>query len=132
MMLVETIIANSFDKNNVSGSFWDKLERQLMQSILLFTVDGFPPEARNIKTALNLISMLEFEGESDNEPSDLDLYAEYFAERFGKDHIAVQEYKKFRSAVSDKVAISVAVATSLRLATFRRDERLARQEKEGE
>lgn len=121
LTLIETIIANTTDENKGGGSdpFWDNAERLFLQAIFFFTVDGFPPEERNINTALKLIAMLELEEENDNKDSDLDLYVEFFAERFGEDHIGVQQYNEFRSKASGKTAKSIVITASARFAPFR-------------
>ena len=118
--LVESIMKNTDggEKRGSSDPFWPKAERLFLQAIFIFTIDGFPPEERNMVTALNLISMLEI-GEDDDMQSDLDFFVKIFARIFGENHIGVQQYNEFRSKASGKTAKSIAISAVSRLAPYR-------------
>lgn len=124
LSLIETIIINTDGekKGGSSDPFWDKAERLFLQSIFFFTVDGFVPEDRNMGTVMKLIGMLEIAEEEDNYDSDLDYFAKVFEEKFGKDHIGIQQYKEFRSKASGKTAKSIVISAVARLAPFRTSE----------
>lgn len=124
LSLIETIIINTDGekKGGSSDPFWDKAERLFLQSIFFFTVDGFVPEERNMGTVMKLIGMLEIAEDEDNYDSDLDYFAKIFEEKFGKDHIGIQQYKEFRSKASGKTAKSIVISAVARLAPFRTSE----------
>ena len=121
LSLIETIIINTEggEKKGGSDPFWPMAERLFLQSVFFFTTDAFVPEERNMTTVLKLIGMLEIGEEEDQMNSDLDVFAKIFAERFGKDHIGVQQYKEFRSKASGKTAKSIVISAVARLAPFR-------------
>lgn len=124
LSLIETIILNTDgDKQaNSSDPFWPKAERLFLQAIFFFTVDGFVPEERNMSTVMRLIAMLEIAEDEDNFDSDLDYFAKMFEERFGEEHIGVQQFKEFRSKASGKTAKSIVISAVARLAPFRTSE----------
>lgn len=119
--LIETIIINTDGGEKKSGSdpFWPMAERLFLQSIFFFVADGFVEEERNMNTVHKLISMLQIGEEEDNRDSDLDIFAQIFAEKFGEDHIGVQQYNEFRSKSSGKTAKSVVISAVARLAPFK-------------
>lgn len=119
--LIETLIVNTKadEKQHGNDPFWEQAERLFLQAIFFFTVDGFVPEERNMNTVLDLIAMLKVEEDGDKMDSDLDIYVRVFAERFGKNHIGVQQYNEFRTKASGKTAKSVIITSVARLAPFR-------------
>ncbi len=121
LMLIEAIIINTDggEKKGGSDPFWDKAERLFLQAIFFFTCDGFVAEEQNMNTVLALIGMLQIGEEEDNRDSDLDYFAEIFAEQHGEDHIGVQQYKEFREKASGKTAKSIVISAVARLAPFR-------------
>lgn len=121
MSLIETILINtvSEEKKSSSDPFWDNAERLFLQSIFFFTCDGFIPEERNMNTVMSLIRMLKIEEENDDMDSKLDVFAEVFADRFGEDHLGVQQFKEFREKASGKTAKSVVISSVARLAPFK-------------
>lgn len=121
LMLIEAIIINTDggEKKGGSDPFWDKAERLFLQAIFFFTCDGFVPEERNMNTVLALIGMLQIGEEEDNRDSDLDYFVEIFKEKYGEDHIGVQQYKEFREKASGKTAKSIVISAVARLAPFR-------------
>lgn len=123
LTLIETLIVNTEGENQKSNDpFWPMAERLFLQSIFFFTVDGFVPEERNFNTVLKLIAMLEIGEEEDNKDSDLDVFVSIFAERFGDDHIGVEQYREFRSKASGKTAKSIVISAVARLSAFRAKE----------
>jgi hypothetical protein len=72
-----------------------------------------------MNTVLDLMSWLQLEEEQDEKNSDLDLFFGAFADRFGSDHIAVQQYREFRDKASGKTAKSIVISASARLSPFR-------------
>lgn len=121
LSLIEAIIVNTDggEKKGGSDPFWDKAERLFLQAVFFFTAVGFPPEEQNMNTVLELIGMLQIAEEEDDMNSDLDIYARIFAERFGRDHIGVQQYREFREKASGKTAKSIVISAVARLAPFR-------------
>lgn len=121
LSLIETIIINTDggEKKGASDPFWDKAERLFLQAIFFFTVDGFIEEERNMNTVLSLIGMLKIEDEEDNFDSELDYFVKIFAEKFGEDHIGVQQFREFREKASGKTAKSIVISAVARLAPFR-------------
>lgn len=121
LSLIETIIVNTDggEKKGGSDPFWDKAERLFLQAVFFFTTDGFVPEERNMNTVLKLITMLEIGEEQDDMNSDLDVFARIFKEKYGEDHIGVQQYQEFRSKASGKTAKSIVISAVARLAPFR-------------
>lgn len=121
LSLIETIIINTDggEKKGGSDPFWDKAERLFLQAVFFFTTDGFVPEERNMNTVLALIGMLQIAEEEDDFNSDLDIFARIFAERYGADHIGVQQYREFREKASGKTAKSIVISAVARLAPFR-------------
>lgn len=121
LSLIEAIIVNTDggEKKGGSDPFWDKAERLFLQAVFFFTAVGFPPEEQNMNTVLDLIGMLQIAEEEDDMNSDLDIYARIFAERFGRDHIGVQQYREFREKASGKTAKSIVISAVARLAPFR-------------
>lgn len=121
LSLIEAIIVNTDggEKKGGSDPFWDKAERLFLQAVFFFTAVGFPPEEQNMNTVLELIGMLQIAEEEDDMNSDLDIYARLFAERFGRDHIGVQQYREFREKASGKTAKSIVISAVARLAPFR-------------
>lgn len=121
LTLIETIIVNTNGGENKGGSdpFWDKAEKLFLQALFFFTVDGFVEEQMNMSTVLDLIGMLQIADDEDNLDSDLDYFAKIFAERFGEEHIGVQQYREFREKSSGKTAKSIVISAVARLAPFR-------------
>lgn len=121
LSLIETIIINTDggEKKGGSDPFWDKAERLFLQAVFFFTTDGFVAEERNMNTVLALIGMLQIAEEEDDFNSDLDIFARIFAERYGADHIGVQQYREFREKASGKTAKSIVISAVARLAPFR-------------
>lgn len=121
LSLIETIIINTDggEKKGGSDPFWDKAERLFLQAVFFFVTDGFVPEERNMNTVLKLIGMLQLAEEEDDMNSDLDVFARIFAEKFGRDHIGVQQYREFREKASGKTAKSIVISAVARLAPFR-------------
>lgn len=121
LSLIETIIINTDggEKKGGSDPFWDKAERLFLQAVFFFTAVGFTPEERNMNTVLKLITMLKIGEEQDDMNSDLDIYVNIFASRFGEEHIGVQQYREFRSKASGKTAKSIVISAVARLAPFR-------------
>lgn len=121
LTLIETIIVNTNGGENKGGSdpFWDKAEKLFLQALFFFTVDGFVEEQMNMSTVLDLIGMLQIADDEDNLDSDLDYFAKIFAERFGEEHIGVQQYREFRKKSSGKTAKSIVISAVARLAPFR-------------
>lgn len=121
LSLIETIIINTDggEKKGGSDPFWDKAERLFLQAVFFFTTDGFVAEERNMNTVLALIGMLQIAEEEDDFNSDLDIFARIFAERYGTDHIGVQQYREFREKASGKTAKSIVISAVARLAPFR-------------
>ncbi len=121
LSLIETLIVNTDggEKKGGNDPFWDKSERLFLQAVFFFTLDGFVPEHRNMGTVLHLIQMLKLTEEEDDKNSDLDIFAEIFAERFGKDHIGYVQYREFRDKTSGKTAKSIVISAVARLAPFR-------------
>lgn len=121
LSLIETIIINTDGGEKKGGSepFWDKAERLFLQAVFFFTTDGFVAEERNMNTVLALIGMLQIAEEEDDFNSDLDIFARIFAERYGADHIGVQQYREFREKASGKTAKSIVISAVARLAPFR-------------
>lgn len=121
LTLIETIIVNTDggEKKGGSDPFWPMAERLFLQSVFFFTAVGFVKEEQNMNTVLKLIGMLEIGEEEDLMQSDLDMFAKVFAEKFGEDHIGVQQYKEFRSKASGKTAKSIVISAVARLAPFR-------------
>lgn len=121
LMLIEAIIINTDggEKKGGSDPFWDKAERLFLQAIFFFTCDGFVPEEQNMNTVLALIGMLQLGEEEDNHDSDLDYFAEIFKQKYGEEHIGVQQYKEFREKASGKTAKSIVISAVARLAPFR-------------
>ena len=72
-----------------------------------------------MNTVLALIGMLQIAEEEDDFNSDLDIFARIFAERYGADHIGVQQYREFREKASGKTAKSIVISAVARLAPFR-------------
>ena len=124
LSLIETIIVNTDggEKQKSSDPFWPMAERLFLQSIFFFTTDGYKPEYRNMNTALKLIKMLQIEEENDNKDSDLDIFVDIFASRFGEDHIGVEQFREFRAKASGKTAKSVVISAVARLAPFKTSE----------
>ena len=121
LSLIETIIINTDggEKKGGSDPFWDKAERLFLQAVFFFVTDGFVPEERNMNTVLKLIGMLQLAEEEDDMNSDLDVFARIFAEKYGRDHIGVQQYREFREKASGKTAKSIVISAVARLAPFR-------------
>lgn len=121
LSLIETLIINTDggEKKGGNDPFWDKSERLFLQAIFFFVSDGFVKEHRNMGTAMQLIQMLKLEEEDDDKNSDLDIFAEIFAERFGKDHIGYVQFREFRDKTSGKTAKSIVISAVARLAPFR-------------
>lgn len=121
LMLIEAIIINTDggEKKGGSDPFWDKAERLFLQAIFFFTSDGFIPDERTINTVLSLIGMLKLAEEEDNRDSDLDYFAEIFKQKYGEEHIGVQQYREFREKASGKTAKSIVISVVARLAPFR-------------
>lgn len=121
LSLIETIIINTDggEKKGGSDPFWDKAERLFLQAVFFFTTDGFVAEERNMNTVLALIGMLQIAEEEDDFNSDLDIFARIFAERYGADHIGVQQYREFREKANGKTAKSIVISAVARLAPFR-------------
>lgn len=121
LSLIEAIIINTDggEKKGGSDPFWDKAERLFLQSVFFFTAVAFPEEERNMNTVLALIGMLKIAEEEDAMDSDLDYFADMFAENFGEDHIGVQQYREFREKASGKTAKSIVISAVARLAPFR-------------
>lgn len=121
LSLIETIIINTDggEKKGGSDPFWDKAERLFLQAIFFFVTDGFVPEERNMNTVLKLIRMLQIAEEEDNMNSDLDVFVRIFTEKYGEEHIGVQQYREFREKASGKTAKSIVISAVARLAPFR-------------
>lgn len=121
LSLIETIIINTDggEKKGGSDPFWDKAERLFLQAVFFFTVEGFPPEQSNMNTIIELIRMLKIEEEQDTLNSDLDIFCDCFAEKYGENHIGVQQYREFREKASGKTAKSIVISAVARLAPFK-------------
>lgn len=120
LSLIEAIIINSDggEKKGGSDPFWDKAERLFLQAIFFFTSTAFKPQDQNMNTVLELIAMLDIAEEQDDMDSDLDIFAEMFENRFGKDHIGSRQWHEFRSKASGKTAKSIVISAVARLAPF--------------
>lgn len=121
LTLIETIILNTDggEKKNSSDPFWDKAERLFLQAVIFFTVEAFPSNECNMNTVMELIKMLEIGEEEDNRDSDLDLFCDRFAAKYGEDHIGVEQFGEFRSKASGKTAKSIVISAVARLAPFK-------------
>lgn len=121
LQLIETIRENTDggEKRNSNDPFWDRAEELFLQALFFLTLYAFPKEEQNMATVMTLGRMLEIpEDGADNRDSDLDILFELFAERFGRDNIAVLQYNEFRSKASGKTAKSVVISAVARLAPF--------------
>lgn len=121
LSLIETIIINTDggEKKGGSDPFWDKAERLFLQAIFFFVVEGFDAEESNMNTVMELIRMLKIEEEQDNLNSDLDIFCDCFAKKYGEGHIGVQQYREFREKASGKTAKSIVISAVARLAPFK-------------
>lgn len=121
LTLIKTIIINTDggEKRNSSDPFWEKAEELFLQAIFFFVCDGFILKDRNMNTVLELIAMLDLKEDQDDCTSELDYFAAYFAELYGKEHIGVQQYNEFRTKASGKTAKSIVISAVARLAPFR-------------
>ena len=121
LTLIETIILNTNNGEEKSSSdpFWDKAEKLFLQSIFFAVVEAFPKNESNMNTVMTLISWLKIEEDEDNYDSDLDYFFKSFETRYGSDHIAVEQFKEFRSKASGKTAKSIVISAVSRLAPFK-------------
>lgn len=121
LTLIETLIANTDggEKQKSSDPFWDKAERLFLQAIIFAVVQGFPEEEVNFNTVNELITWLSIEEEGDQKNSMLDCFFEDFANQYGENHIAVQQFNEFRSKASGKTAKSIVVSAVARLSSMK-------------
>lgn len=121
LTLIETIIVNTDggEKKQSNDPFWDKAERLFLQSIFFAVVEAFPPEQSNMNTVVELIRWLKIKEDEDNYDSDLDIFFQCFEDKYGVDHIAVQQFKEFREKASGKTAKSIVISAVARLAPFK-------------
>ena len=122
--LIEAIIVNTDggERRKSSDPFWEKAERLFLQAIFFFVCDGLSLKERNMNTVLSLIEMLQLSEEQDNKNSDLDIFAELFARKYGAEHIGYKQFIEFRSKASGKTAKSIVISAVARLAPFRTKE----------
>lgn len=123
LSLIEAMIINTDggEKKGGSDPFWDKAERLFLQALFFFTSTAFKEESQNMNTVLELISWLDLKEDGDypEVKCKLDYFADEFAEKFGQDHIGVQQYREFRGKASGKTAKSIVISAVARLAPFR-------------
>lgn len=121
LSLIEAIIINTDggEKKGGSDPFWDKAERLFLQALFFFVGTGFQPQDQNMNTVLNLIGWLEISEDDENMRCRLDFFCDWFASKFGEEHIGVQQFREFRRKASGKTAKSIVISAVARLAPFR-------------
>lgn len=118
--LIDTIIINTNGgvKNSGSDKFWDNAEKLFLSAIFFAVSTAFVKEEQTMATVMLLISWLEIEEEQDLKNSELDIFFQMFAEKYGNDHFASRSYKEFRSKSAGKTAKSIVITAVSRLQTF--------------
>lgn len=117
LQLIEVLIMNTDggEQQKSPDPFWDKAERLFLQAIFFAVLTEFKEEDCNLNTANTMIKWLQISEEQDPRCSDLDVFFEMFAEKHGKEHIAVEQWQEFRSKATGKTAKSIVVAAVARL-----------------
>lgn len=117
--LINTIIVNTSAGKKGGDPFWDNSEKLLLQAIFFYIMEVGSKEEKNMSMVLKLLSLIEVRDDEPNFKSPLDIMFEDFEEEYG-DHIALRQYKAFRTAPA-KTALSIAITASSRLAPFNID-----------
>ena len=117
LKLVTNLIRNTTPKGASSGDpFWEKAETALLEAIIFFLLENCIPDEQNFSMVLEMLSLFTADEEHDNRDNELDILFQNF-EKEQPDHIAVKQYKVFRSATA-KTAMSIIVSLSVRLSAF--------------
>jgi len=121
LTLIETIILNTDggERRHSNDPFWEKAERLFLQALFFAVLQAYEPEKQTMNTVLKLMGDLQLEDENDAKNSRLDQFFDSFAEKYGADHIAVQQYREFRDKASGRTAKSIVITASARLSPFR-------------
>lgn len=121
MTLINCIMKNTKSDQidtQTGDPFWEKSELLFLECLIYYMMEKYKnvPQKKNFTTVLELMR----ESEPDNKGnSNLDVLFEDFAYRYGRDHIAVKQYKHFKvSASSPKTMSTIIMTATARLSCF--------------
>lgn len=118
LSMINALIANTTPKEAMKGDpFWEKSETALLLAICYFLWYEVNEKDQNFGSIMKLLRCAEIRDGNDDYVSPLD---QIFADLEAKnpEHIAVRQYKVFKSAGSGKTAQSILICAMTRLNVF--------------
>lgn len=121
MTLIDCIMKNTKSdqiETQTGDPFWEKAEMLYMQALVYYMLEEYKdqPLRKNFTTILSLIRLSK---PNDKGVSELDTLFNAFEEKYGKDHIAVKQYRHFQvSASSPKMMSTIIMTATARLGCF--------------
>ena len=121
MTLINVIMQNTKSdqiETQTGDPFWEKAEMLYLQSLIYYMMEEYKndPLQQNFTTILRLIRLSK---PNDKGVSELDRYFDDFQDRYGKDHIAVKQYRHFQvSGASPKTMSTIIMTATARLGCF--------------
>lgn len=116
-ILVNTLIKNTTPPDSHAGDpFWEKCEKMLLQSLILFLWHEVPEKDQTFEKLLALLDMEKVDENDDDKPSPLKIIFDDL-EKEAPDHLAVRQYKAFRVAAG-KTLKSILISVYARIESF--------------
>jgi len=118
LSMINALIANTTPPGSNKGDpFWEKSETALLLAICFYLYFECEEEDRNFSSVMKMLRMAEIKDGQDDAKSPLDIVFDDLAEK-NPEHIAVRQYKVFKSAGSGKTAQSILICAMTRLNVF--------------
>ncbi len=118
LSMINALIANTTPKGSFKGDpFWEKSETALLLAICYFLWYEADEADQNFGNIMRLLRLAEIKDGDDDYVSPLDRIFAGIEEQ-NPEHIAVRQYKVFKSAGSGKTAQSILICAMTRLNVF--------------
>lgn len=114
--LISFIMENTNDGQKSKDPFWDGAEKMLITAMFFYILYEGGENEKNIDTMMYLINKIDL----NKKPNEIDVVDELFgefAEKYGRDHIAIRNYLAFRNG-GEKNQGSILLTNSARLNLF--------------
>ena len=118
LTMINALIRNTTSKGaSSSDPFWEKAETALLEAICFYLQSEVTPDERNFANVMRLLQLVNCEEGKEDADSPLDIMFNDLAAREPQ-HIAVRQYKVFKSAGKGKTAQSILISCQTRLQHF--------------
>lgn len=118
LTMINALIQNTTSKGaSSSDPFWEKAETAMLEACCFFLLARCVPAERNFANVMRLLQLASVEEGQEGVDSPLDILFNDLAKE-DPQHIAVRQYKVFKSAGTGKTAQSILISCQTRLQHF--------------